>query len=257
MSIGSRLAWAARFAAAHLLGSVVLAGLAALLIFAVWYPRPYMHLSGGDTLFWLIVGVDVICGPLLTLILFTPSKPRAELARDFALVVMVQLGALGYGLYTLWVARPLFLVAEMDRFKVIAFGQIRSEDQAALPEALTPKLWQSPQQVSVKIPSDFDEKMRIVQEVLNGGPDLGERPQYYVPYDAAAAAATWARGKPLARFLQTHGEQQPAAAEIAAATGQPLTALRYLPMVARQQWVVVLAEGGRVVGFLKGDGFEN
>lgn len=42
-------------------------GLAATLVFAVWYPYPYREISGGRSLFEMVVAIDVVMGPLLTL----------------------------------------------------------------------------------------------------------------------------------------------------------------------------------------------
>ena len=104
----------------HLAISCLVAAGAAALVFGLWFPFPYRYLSGGRELFLLIVAVDVVSGPLLTAVLFSPTKPRKELWLDLSIVVLLQLGTLGYGLYTVQAARPLYLVLELDRFKVIA-----------------------------------------------------------------------------------------------------------------------------------------
>ena len=70
---------------------------AALLVFGIWYPYPYREISGGRELFLLVITVDVILGPLITLAVFNRKKPRSELRRDLAIVALLQLGALGYG----------------------------------------------------------------------------------------------------------------------------------------------------------------
>jgi hypothetical protein len=120
MKLPPRVIAATNAAGIHLLCSLLIAALAGGLVFGLWYPFPYRELSGGRELFLLIIAVDVVCGPLLTLVLFNPTKPRGELWRDLGLVALIQLGALGYGLWTVWQARPLFLVQEVDRFKVVA-----------------------------------------------------------------------------------------------------------------------------------------
>ena len=114
-----RMQRALRAAALHLGGSLLVAALAGALVFGLWYPYPYRELAGGRELFLLIVVVDVVCGPLLTLVLYNPAKPRAELWRDLGLVVLIQLAALGYGLHVVWQARPVYMVQEVDRLKVI------------------------------------------------------------------------------------------------------------------------------------------
>jgi len=49
-------------------------------------------MSGVSDVFLLMLGVDVVLGPLVTLVVFNTRKPRAELVRDLAVVVLVQLG---------------------------------------------------------------------------------------------------------------------------------------------------------------------
>ena len=34
--------------------------------------------------------VDLVCGPLLTLVLYNPAKPKRELVMDLSLVVVLQ-----------------------------------------------------------------------------------------------------------------------------------------------------------------------
>src|SRR6478609_8700249 len=101
--------WKVRFKASaiHLGISLAIAVLAAMLVFGIWYPYPYRELSGGRELFLLLVSVDVILGPLITLAIFNRAKPRKELRRDLAVVGLIQLAALGYGLWTVFVARPV------------------------------------------------------------------------------------------------------------------------------------------------------
>ena len=77
-----RLRAAIKFFGFHLAISVGVAMLAAFFVFGVWYPYPYRELAGGSELFWLVVFVDVICGPILTLVLFNPSKTKKELIFD-------------------------------------------------------------------------------------------------------------------------------------------------------------------------------
>ena len=71
-----------------------------------------------------MVGVDVVCGPLLTLVLFNPAKSRRELRLDLSLVAVIQLAALAYGLYSISLARPVIQAFETDRFAVVSAVEI-------------------------------------------------------------------------------------------------------------------------------------
>lgn len=245
-------AWAA---GVHFLCSAGIALLAATLVFGMWYPFPYRELSGGRELFLLVVAVDVVCGPLLTMVLFNPAKPSAELWRDLGLVALIQLGALGYGLHTVWQARPLFLVQEIDRFKVIAAPDVLVGSVAALPTALQPHWMSGPMTMAIREPKDAAERNKVLFESVQGGRDYAERPEFYLPYAGAAALKALKRAKSLAVFLQKHPEQEGAAKALAAKKGADLAQWMYLPVVAREDWVAVLDKQAQIQGFLKGDGF--
>lgn len=245
-------AWAA---GVHLLCSLGIALLAGCLVLGLWFPYPYRELAGGRELFLLIIAVDVVCGPLLTLVLYNPAKSRAELWRDLSLVVLIQLAALGYGLHVVWQARPLYLVQEVDRFKVIALPELDPTEVARLPPALQPRWTGGPVTVAIREPKDVEERQKVLFESIQGGRDYAERAEFYLPYEGEAAFKSLQRAKPLAAFLQKQPMQEAVARALAADHRQDMAQLLYLPVVSRQDWVAVLDQQGQIQGFLKGDGF--
>lgn len=255
MNISRRFRPALHAASWHALCSLGVALLAAVVVFGLWYPYPYRELSGGRELFLLVVAVDVVCGPLLTMVIFNPAKSRAELWRDLGLVVLIQLGALGYGLHTVWQVRPLFLVQEVDRFKVIAGPVLDEAAVAALPAALQPHWWKSPITVAIREPKDTKERNKVMFDSIQGGRDYAERADFYLPYEGEAALKSLKRAKPLMLFLEKHPDQQDAARKLALEKGVDLKEWFYLPVVARQDWVAALDKQGQIQGFLRGDGF--
>ena len=254
-NLAFRIRSALKAASIHLLSSLAVALLAAALVFGMWYPFPYRELSGGRELFLLVVAVDVACGPLLTLVVFNSAKPRAELWRDLGLIALLQLGALGYGLHTVWQARPLFLVQEIDRFKVIARPELDGAAVVALPSALQPHWWKGPQTVAIREPKDAAERQKVLFESVQGGRDYGERAEFYLPYEGEAALKSLRRAKPLRMYLQKYPEQEVAARAFGDGKNGDIAQWLYLPVVARQDWIAVLNDKGVIMGFLKGDGF--
>jgi len=247
---------ASRASALHFLGSLLVAAVAAALVFVLWYPYPYRELAGGRGLFLLVVAVDVVCGPLLTAVLFNPAKPRAELWRDLGIVVAIQLVALGYGLHTVWLARPLYLVMEKDRFKVIkAVDLVDVAQLSKLSPALQPRLTSGPQVVALREPKDADERKLVLVDSVLGGRDYAERPEFYMPYDGEAAIKSLAKARPLSAFLERYPAQREIAQKLASKRGQEMTRWVYLPVVGRQDWIAILDNTGQIQGFLPGDGF--
>jgi hypothetical protein len=255
MSLVNRIRQAALASGIHFFASCGLGILASALVFLVWYPYPYRDLSGGRELFLLVMGVDIVCGPLLTLVLFNPVKPKAELWRDMALVVLIQLGALGYGLWSVWQARPLYLVLEVDRYKVVTRPVVDEVALATLPSELQSRWWAGPTVVGLRESKDVQEREKIMFESVQGGRDYAERPEFYLPYEGANALKSLNRARPIAAFLQKQPSQQAAATELATKKGADITQWMYLPIVARQDWIAVLDKQGQIQGFLKGDGF--
>ena len=192
---------AAQAAGIHCLCSALVAALAAWVVFGVWYVYPYRELSGGRELFLLIVAVDVVCGPLLTFVLFDAKKPRKELWMDLSLVALIQLAALGYGMWSVWQARPLYLANEVDRYKVISAPDVKAEEIEALPANLKPQFWAGPQIVAIRPPKDAEEHNKVLFDAATGGRDYGARPEFYIPYEGEAALKSLKRAKPLTVFL--------------------------------------------------------
>ena len=255
MAFQSRIKSAVRAGLLHLGCSLLVATLAATLVFGLWFPYPYRELAGGRELFLLIVAVDVVCGPLLTLVLYNPAKPRAELWRDLGLVVIIQLAALGYGLHVVWQARPAYLVQEVDRFKVVTLPELDAAEVAILSPALQLRSMTGPITVAIREPKDAEEQKKVLFESVQGGRDYAERAEFYLPYEGEAALKSLRRAKPLSVFLQKQPTQEAAARALLAEKRLDMAQLYYLPVVGRQDWVAVLDAQGQIQGFLKGDGF--
>ena len=76
-----------------------------------WYPQPYFATDGGWQGLALITGVDLVLGPLLTLIVFKPGKPG--LRRDLTLIGILQTVAIIWGTWIVYDQR-IVMVAYAD-----------------------------------------------------------------------------------------------------------------------------------------------
>lgn len=250
-----RLKAAFKVAQIHASFTLLVAMLAAWLVFFVWFPGAYRHMAGGTELFTLIIFVDAVCGPLLTLVLFSPKKSKLDLLTDIGLVAVIQLVALGYGMATLWEVRPLYLSHEFDRFKVVSLSDLRGETTDGLSDDLRPKFLKGPQIVGLRLPISLEEKNKVLMESLAGGADFGERPAFFVPFTGEEISKTLNRSKSIKDFLLKYPDQRGAIETLALVANQPIDNMRYLPISARNNWVAVLMPSGDIAGFVPGDGF--
>lgn len=259
MVFSQRIRGAITAASFHLLISALLAGCAAALVFMVWYPHPYGLLSGGVKLFVILVSVDVICGPALTLVLFNRQKRRRELMLDMSLVVVIQLAALIYGLHIVYQARPLFLVHEVDRFRVISIPDFLADDieheLATLDPSMQPHWYKGPATVGIRSPKDSKERQGVLLDSAFGGRDYSQRPDFYIPYDDAYRPKVLARARPLKIFIARYPSTVDAANVQLDKSGLRLEHALFLPVLHKQEWIAILDQSANILGFLPGDGF--
>ena len=249
--------WRGRLKASaiHLALSLLLALAAACLVFLVWYPYPYREISGGRELFLILVAVDVVMGPLMTLAVFNKAKPRGELLRDLGIIALLQLAALAYGLWTVAIARPVHLVFEIDRFRVIHAIDVPSELLVRAPPELRTLPLFGPSLISVRDFKDSTESFEATMAALRGA-EIGGRPDFWQPY-AKAKSQVLARAKPVAdlnaRFPANTKEIQTA---LQASNREP-GSVGYIPMVGRQSFWTVLIDlrTAEVLAFVPIDSF--
>lgn len=242
-------------ASLHVLFTLVVAVAVAAIVFVLWYPWPYSEVSGGVGLFLLIVGVDVVLGPLITFVVFDRRKPVRELWRDMAVVVILQLVGLAFGAHTMFIARPVVLALEGDRFRAVIAASVIEQELPKAPESLRSLSVTGPRLANTRDVAD-EEKMEAIFTAF-GGADLGMRPSFWQEWDGRGRAQALRVGKPVTELLAKHPAQ---AAELRAAvakTGKPIEQLIYIPMLARRtDWSVLLDRStGDPIGFAPVDGF--
>ena len=244
-----------RAAGLHVVLSATVALSASLVVFLIWYPSPFATMAGATRLFLVLVAVDVAMGPALTAVAVSPGKPRAELKRDLAVIVVLQLAAFGYGIYTVALARPIALVFEVDRMQLVSAADIDPASLAEAPLALRALPWTGPRLLAAVKPTDPAEQFDVIQLGLNGVA-LAALPRYWRDYPSQAVAA-WNAARPASELLKHYPRSADDIARMAKVAGVEVPDLRFLPLRARRSESVMLlaAQGERVVGFLPVDGF--
>jgi len=234
----------------HLGISALVAAAIFAVMLLVWYPSPWFRAAGGGTLLLLLVGVDVILGPLLTFIVFNPAKK--SLFYDLAVIVMLQIAALIYGVHVMALARPAFVVYLRGSFDVVTANDVVTEgmEDSKLAEFQSLPLT-GPRLAAARIPVDPGLQLKIGMESADGGPDFTAYPRYYIPYATAARDAA-ARGEPLAKLTQRSPEHAEAVARLTGSSGKSPDDLVYLPLRTRTgEMTIVLGKAeGEVIGVL-------
>lgn len=235
---------------------LAVAAVVAALIFWLWFPWPYSQLTGGRNLFFLIVVVDVVCGPLLTFLLFSPFKSKRETRIDLGVVVLLQLAALGYGLHVLATARPVHVVFEIDRLRIVTAAEIDPESLLSADPNFQKFSWTGPTLISTRESRNSEELLESVGLSL-AGRDPSLRPNWWQSYSKAVPQIL-NRAKPISILMDRYPEQKENIKSAIANAKSTQEELVWLPLTSNRNfgWVVLLSKtDGKPRGFIELDGF--
>jgi len=170
----------------HLLASATVLALILGTLYFGWYYWPGWYLTDVGPVILVMVGVDVVIGPLLTFIIARATKPRHELVRDISIIVAVQLAALTYGTVSLWSGRPLYYAFSETVLQLVQAYDI-GDEAAALGRRQNPELaphWYSrPRWIWAPLPQDPQERQKMVASAISGGDDVISLPRFFQPWD--------------------------------------------------------------------------
>lgn len=238
-----------------LISSFVSAGLAAF-VFLIWYPYPYREISGGSELFFILVLVDIVLGPLLTFIVFSPQKKLKELRIDLLVIAVLQITAFSYGLWVVASARPVHLVFEIDRFRVVHATEIPIELLENIPAGIEALPWTGPTTLSIRGFRSQQESSEMTLTALQGL-NLASRPELWQSYESGIKDVK-KTAKSLDQIQRQFPEYKSIFNQALHTSGYTVNELSVLPLVARNSfWTVLLdSDTGRLVIVLPIDTFK-
>ena len=148
------------------------------LVFFIWYPSPLATAVGVTHIFLMLLVIDVILGPLLGLLVYKEGKKTLKF--DLTVIILIQITALCYGVFSIEQGRPAWLVYNVDRFELVRKNELVDTNiQQAQPQFQKPS-WFKPQYVATEFAKDTQQRNdEMFAEVL-GGISIAQRPERYV-----------------------------------------------------------------------------
>lgn len=239
----------------HMALSILVLSVALALVAFVWYPAPLFWADGGREVIQLIAFVDVVLGPLLTLIVF--QKGKKSLKFDLSVIAAIQLFALAYGVMTMYQQRPVFVAFAVDKFYTVAAAQVEADSPRKLKElaALMPHAsnW-----VFVGMPEEKSALQKLFVGQSKGELVLSLRTDLYQPLDRDSLSKVLARRVDVVKMID-HQERNTREADKAALAAflkehkVKAEEVAFIPFVARYQLMFVayrLADAG-LIGYLE------
>jgi hypothetical protein len=183
------------------------------------------------------VGVDVVLGPLITLVIFKSGKKGLKF--DLAVIALLQVSALVYGVHAVYVVRPVYMVYNVDRFSLVAAVDLDPADIAAAKrEEFRHLPVNGPQYIAAVQPEDPAEKEKMLFLAI-AGKDIQLFPKQYVPYvQEAREALRHARDIGILMLRDSSGT----VAKFLESTGRSRNSVKFLPLSARTSDAAVLLD---------------
>lgn len=245
--------------ALHLLISLAVILVVATLVFGFWYRPPFNQVQGGFALFALIAAADVICGPLLTLVIWNPRKSHREKISDLSFVAIIQMIALAYGLYSVALARPIYVVYERDRFRVVSPADLRGIDMVTVPNYMQSYSWTGPKIIGVELYDGSHPKFLESVQLSMAGIFPAYQPTRWVDYSFVQREAG-IRSRPLVGAANTQVIDEKQVISLVQKTGIPSKHMGYLPLSGfiDSNWSVIVDQrDGHFLGYLPFDGWQH
>lgn len=227
----NRLRKSRKAALLHLGLSAFVALVSIALVFQVWYPGELSAAQGVSRIVLLMIGVDVVVGPLITAVVFDANKKGIHF--DITVIAAMQTAALLYGMNAIHGGRPVYVVFNVNRFDVVALQDVSLESLAKVPSGLEPSRWR-PRFVAAKLPDDPTKRSDLLFSSLEGGPDLPQLPEYYVPLQNERTAML-AKLHPLNELKKTNGMSEADWRRLLEGLGQEENKVGYLPLSANEK----------------------
>ena len=167
-----------KFFLGHFCISLFIASIVVGMVFFIWYPSPLAKAVNVTHIFLMMLMIDVIIGPVLGLLVYKDGKKTLKF--DLTVIILIQLSALCYGVYTIAQGRPVWIVYSVDRFELVKNNEIIDENlQKARPEYQYPS-WLGPQFIAMQLSLDREQRSKEMFDEVFSGVSLAQHPERYV-----------------------------------------------------------------------------
>lgn len=161
----------------HLFFSLLIATVITIFIKIQWYPKPLLSAVGILDTFIIILAIQVVVWPFLSLLIYKENKK--SLRFDLIIIIMLQIAFWLFSVYALAQGRPVWIVYTAERFELIRVNEIISTNIEDAGEEFRLVSWTGPKYVGTTLADSADERSnQLMQEVL-GGISLAQRPERY------------------------------------------------------------------------------
>ena len=202
-------------------------------ILVQWYPEPLFSTDGGWKVIRIIIGVDLILGPLLTLIVFKTGKPGLKF--DLTMIALVQVLALSWGVWTTYNERPAAVIYTLDFFTPVPAYQLAEQGITAKELKQFGDTW--PILIYIDVPKE--KLSEILSESMQAKKPLYLLSKYYKKFGKEQAAVLKENSMNIEKYVEDKPELKKLY-QRSLVTSTAKTNISYLALHSREKWVTVV-----------------
>jgi len=160
-------------------------------ILMLWFPGILFSADGGWAGLRIVIGVDLVVGPLMTLIVFKSGKPGLKF--DLTCIAIAQITMMAVGSWIIYQERPLALILAYDTFYSVSKKEF--EDYGKDAAILNDFPGRSPKLIYVEMPeSDTGADIANMRGFFIGDPLFMQTDKYRaIPANLADATSVFRR----------------------------------------------------------------
>lgn len=166
------------FFLSHLSISFFIALLVVGLVFFIWYSSPLARAVDVTQIFLMLLAIDVIVGPVLGLLVYKEGKKSLKF--DLSVIILIQISALCYGVFSIEQGRPAWLVFHADRFELVRKNDIILDGIDQAQPQFQYVSWTKPEFVAVKSAASTEQRQDDMFTEVLGGISIAQQPERYI-----------------------------------------------------------------------------
>lgn len=216
----------------HLIISLIIAAISLFVVFNIWHPAPLAKAVGVTHIFIMMLAIDVVLGPLLTLIIAKQGKKSLKF--DLAVIIILQLSAFVYGIYNIATSRPVYIAFDTIRFEVVQANNVPKESLALASAPYSTLSWGKPKFVAVQATENDEQRSERLFAELETGVAPTMQPNLYEPLDTQWTIIN-GKAQPFSELYETNEKT-----DVDTVINDYPSATAWLPLIAYEQDMVVL-----------------
>lgn len=222
-----------------------------LVLITLWYPEPYFNASGGWQGLRIVASIDVVLGPLLTLIIFNPEKSRRELGIDLSIILSLQVAALIWGIHTVYQQRPVAVVFWDNGFLTVAAIDLTNRNYPL--EKLQQFSLAKPALIYAEKPGELENLKKVLVNIREHQIAPHHQTELYRPLDQNFAGISRFQ-LDIDKEIKTNPALAPQIDKLLQAGKYDKSELKYFTLQAKyHDMILVFTSFGEQVGYLTPD----